>query len=99
MKLEIFKKIKVVKMYKRGITILSREDLVMKKGLKKFIKEKCTAADHGDGAGVKRHISILVSYPNIVDISLQIISFLARTLNETLEMSWLVRINRQSTIS
>ena len=25
----------------------------MEKGLKQFIKEKCTVADHGDGVGVK----------------------------------------------
>ena len=52
-KLEIFKKIKAVKMYERGITILSREDLVMEKGLKKLIKVRCTAAVHSDGVGVK----------------------------------------------
>ena len=52
MKLEIFEKIKVVKMYERGITILSREDFVMEKGLKKFIKEQCVAAEHGDGVEV-----------------------------------------------
>ena len=53
MKLAIFEKIIVVKMYERAITILSREDLVMEKSLKKFIKEQCTAADHCDGVGVK----------------------------------------------
>ena len=53
MKTEIFEKIKVVKMYERNITILSREDLIMEKSLKKIIKEQCTAADHSDGVGVK----------------------------------------------
>ena len=38
MKLDIFEKIKVVKMYVRGITILPREDSVIEKGLKKLIK-------------------------------------------------------------
>ena len=32
-------------MYVRGITILPREDSVMGKGLKKFIKEQCPLGD------------------------------------------------------
>ena len=32
-------------MYVRGITILSREDSVIGKGLKKFIKEQCPLED------------------------------------------------------
>ena len=48
---------KVWKGYKLyRITILSLEDLVMEKVLKKLIKERCTAAVHGDGVGVKRII-------------------------------------------
>ena len=62
MKLEIFKKIKAVKMYERGITILSREDLVMEKGLKKLIKVRCTAAVHSDGVGVKGNRGNTVAY-------------------------------------
>ena len=65
MKLEIFKKIKVVKMYERGIMILSREDLVMEKGLKKLIKEQCTAADHSDGVGVKVGYELYLIFLNI----------------------------------
>ena len=63
MKLEIFEKIKVVKIYERGITILSREDLVMEKGLKKFIKEQYTAANHG--VGVKGGIYSSEIIPNL----------------------------------
>ena len=44
-KLKNFEKIKVVKMYVRGITILPREDSVMGKGLKKLIKGQCPLRD------------------------------------------------------
>ena len=44
-KLKNVKKIKVVKMYARGITILPREDLVMGKGLIKVIKGQCPLRD------------------------------------------------------
>ena len=48
------KKVKVVKVYARSITILPPEDSVMKKDLKKLIKEQCTSANHGDGVGVNQ---------------------------------------------
>ena len=44
-KLKNFEKIKVVKIYVRGITILLREDSVMEKGLKKLIKGQCPLRD------------------------------------------------------
>ena len=44
-KLKNFEKIKVVKMFKREITILPREDSVMEKGLKKLIKGPCPLRD------------------------------------------------------
>ena len=44
-KMKTFKKIKVVKMYARGITILSREDFITEKSLKKLINEQCPHPD------------------------------------------------------
>ena len=43
--MKICKKINSVKMNLRGITILPREDSVMKKGLKKLIKGPCPLED------------------------------------------------------
>ena len=54
-------------MYEKGITILSREDLVIEKGLKKLIKGQCTAAVHSDGVGVKKPCSVR-SFPFVIDI-------------------------------
>ena len=52
MKPKNFEKIKVVKIYVQGITILPREDSVIEKGLKKLIKGAMSLAGHGDGVGV-----------------------------------------------
>ena len=38
-------------MYETSITILTREDLITEKSLKKFMK--MSACGHGDGVGVK----------------------------------------------
>ena len=53
MKLEIFEEIKVVIMYESGITILSREDLVME--------------NHGNSVGVKTKFTSFINFsrPNI----------------------------------
>ena len=44
-KLKNYKEIIVVKMYETGITILTREDLITEKSLKKLMKLKCPHAD------------------------------------------------------
>ena len=51
-------------MYVKGITILTREDLVIEKGLKKTHKGAMSFAGHGDGVGVKQDIEEIDDDPN-----------------------------------